>query len=239
MVGLDRFYTFEEIDAMGAQAVNPGFGLGGASTYSIWDWKGGPNCKHRWQKFYVTAEGTFENKGPAPGKPGDKPEDMPNSGYAFSQTKMLFADESKHEIVGIAMVPDMEIPRKDKDGNIYFVKFSKDVIAKIAEKFMREQRLSATNIQHVDNDNAGSYVFESWITETETDKANSIYGLDAPIGSWVVKMRVTDETTWNKVKAGELKGLSIQGNFVSQEEFDAYMADKKMYTDLVDLIKCM
>jgi len=153
--------------------------------------------------------------------------------------KMLFADEDKKEIVAIAMVPDMEIPRKDKNGNIYFVRFSKEVIAKIAEKYMREQRLADTNIQHVDSADAGAYVFESWITETADDKANSVYGLDAPIGAWCVKLRVTNLETWAKVKSGELKGLSIQGNFLDQDEYEAYLKDKKMYSDLINLVKTL
>ena len=158
---------------------------------------------------------------------------------AVALHKMLFADEDKKEIVAIAMVPDMEIPRKDKDGNIYFVRFSKEVIAKIAEKYMREQRLADTNIQHVDSADAGAYVFESWITETADDKANSVYGLDAPIGAWCVKMRVTNLETWAKVKSGELKGLSIQGDFLDKNEYDAYIKDKKMYSDLVKLVSTL
>ena len=164
-------------------------------------------------------------------------EDRTVGTYGFA--KILFADEDKKEIVAIAMVPDMEIPRKDKDGNIYFVRFSKEVIAKIAEKYMREQRLADTNIQHVDSADAGAYVFESWIVETADDKANSVYGLDAPIGAWCVKMRVVNPETWAKVKSGELKGLSIQGDFLDKNEYEAYMKDRKMYSDLVNLVRTL
>ena len=167
---------------------------------------------------------------------------LPKSHPKHSEQKMskyLFADEDKKEIVGIAMVPDMQIPRKDKDGNIYFVRFSKKVIAKIAEKYMREQRLADNNIQHVDSEDAGSYIFESWIVESADDKANTVYGLDAPIGSWAIKMRVTNLETWAKVKAGELRGFSIQGNFLDQDEYEAYMKDRKMYSDLVNLVRTL
>jgi len=234
MVNMDRFYTFDEIDAMGSMAVNPGFGLDGAATYDIWKYKGGPNCKHRWTKFYVTAEGTFQNKGAAPGIAGEKPNDMEHHGYAFATI------EDKMELVGPVAIPDMEIPRRDeKTKEIYFVRFSKEVVKKMAEKFMREQRLSENNIQHVDSADAGTYVFESWIVETPEDKANSVYNLDVPVGTWCVKMRVVNPQTWAKVKAGEVKGFSLQGNFLSQEEYDAYLKDKKMYEDLVKLVKSL
>ena len=195
-------------------------------------------------EIYEEVEGKWEASGKYVGRKADSilknvelAEDRTVGTYGFA--KMLFADEDKKEIVAIAMVPDMEIPRKDKDGNIYFVRFSKEVIAKIAEKYMREQRLADTNIQHVDTANAGAYVFESWIVETAEDKANSVYGLDAPIGAWCVKMRVVNPETWAKVKSGELKGLSIQGDFLDKDEYEAYMKDRKMYSDLINLVKTL
>ena len=154
--------------------------------------------------------------------------------YGF--TKLMFADEDKKELVGPVAVPDMEIPRKDKEGNIYFVRFSKDVVRKMAEKFMREQRLSDNNIQHKDDINAGSYVFESWVVETPEDKANTVYGLDVPVGTWMVKMRVVNLETWAKVKSGELRGFSLQGNFLSQDEYESYLKDKKTYEDLLKFV---
>jgi hypothetical protein len=50
-------------------------------------------------------------------------------------------------------------------------------------------------------------------------------------------MRVTNQDTWKKVRAGELNGFSLQGNFVSTEEYETYMRDKKMYEDLINLVK--
>lgn len=241
MVDLDRFYTFDEIQEMGNIAVNPGFGLAGASTYSIWEYKGGPNCKHRWQKFYVTPEGTFQNKGPAPGTPGERPINMPNNGYAFkTDSSYMFADESKKELVGPVAIPDIEIPRLNKETNqVYYVRFSKDVVKRMAEKFMREKRVAESNIQHKKEYDAGSYVYETWIVENLQDKANSVYGLNVPIGTWMCKMRVVDENTWKKVKAGQLNGFSLEGDFVSAEEYEAYLKDKKMYEDLVNLVKSL
>jgi hypothetical protein len=188
-------------------------------------------------EIYEEVEGKWEASGKYVGRKADSILKNVELSKKIALSKYLFADEDKREIVAIAMVPDMEIPRKDKEGNIYFVKFSKGVIAKIAEKYMREKKLSDTNIQHVDSADAGAYVFESWIVETLEDKANSVYGLGAPVGAWCVKMRVTNPETWAKVKAGELKGLSIQGDFLDKAEYEAYMKDRKMYQDLINLVK--
>lgn len=221
MAGMNKFYTYSDIAAMGSEAVNPGFGLGGADTYSIWKWKGGPNCKHFWQKYYVTASGQYQNKGKAPGTAGEAPAKMPNNGYAMS--KMIFASEDQQIIIGPAMIPDIEIIRKDEDtGEPYYVKFSKDVIQRIAEKFMKELRNRDTNIQHDANTDAQTYVMESWIVESENDKANDVYGFNVPVGTWMTKMRVTDPKVWQMVKSGKLKGLSIEGNFVDAEQLQNY-----------------
>lgn len=50
MVAANKVYRKEDIIAAGERAVNAGFGADGASTYSIWKYKGGPNCKHFWQR---------------------------------------------------------------------------------------------------------------------------------------------------------------------------------------------
>jgi len=50
MMGAKKMYRKEDILAMSTKAVNPGFGKGGANTYSIWLYKGGPQCFHFWTR---------------------------------------------------------------------------------------------------------------------------------------------------------------------------------------------
>jgi len=59
MMRADKVYRKEDIIRMSGQAVNPGLGQGGSDTYSIWLYKGGARCHHRWNKqVYVSFEGT-------------------------------------------------------------------------------------------------------------------------------------------------------------------------------------
>ena len=59
MMKADKIYRKEDIIRMGSQEVNKGWGPRGRNTYSIWKWKGGGNCYHRWNKqIYVSFEGT-------------------------------------------------------------------------------------------------------------------------------------------------------------------------------------
>ena len=57
MTSSNKIYRKEDIIAMGRRAVNPGWGKGGANTYSIWKWKGGALCKHKWFRIILVQEG--------------------------------------------------------------------------------------------------------------------------------------------------------------------------------------
>ena len=50
MVQLNKIYRKEDILLMGSQAVNEGWGPEGADTYSIWLYKGGGDCHHKWMR---------------------------------------------------------------------------------------------------------------------------------------------------------------------------------------------
>ena len=54
MISANKVYRKEDIELAGSKVVNPGLGLKGADTYSIWLYKGGVNCKHFWiRKIYL------------------------------------------------------------------------------------------------------------------------------------------------------------------------------------------
>lgn len=58
MLAAGKVYRKEDILRMGKLPVNKGWGAGGADTYSIWLYKGGGNCHHRWyRRIYVTKFG--------------------------------------------------------------------------------------------------------------------------------------------------------------------------------------
>ena len=59
MIAANKIYRKEDIERMSKQVVNEGWGARGANTYSIWFYKGGGNCHHRWNKqVYASFEGT-------------------------------------------------------------------------------------------------------------------------------------------------------------------------------------
>jgi hypothetical protein len=59
MIAADKVYRKEDIIMMDKKPVNAGFGERGASTYSIWLYKGGARCHHKWfRKTYMLKDGT-------------------------------------------------------------------------------------------------------------------------------------------------------------------------------------
>jgi hypothetical protein len=50
MTKANKLYRKEDIIAMESQSVNTGFGPEGADNYSVWLYKGGKSCHHRWQR---------------------------------------------------------------------------------------------------------------------------------------------------------------------------------------------
>jgi hypothetical protein len=64
----------------------------------------------------------------------------------------------------------------------------------------------------------GMSVIESWIIEDEKKDKSNLYGFNLPKGTWMISMKVNNDEIWNKVKAGEVKGFSIEGYFVDKYE---------------------
>jgi hypothetical protein len=59
MIAAKKVYRKEDIERMGKQSVNAGFGPRGASNYDIWLYKGGARCHHFWMRktYLAKAEG--------------------------------------------------------------------------------------------------------------------------------------------------------------------------------------
>ena len=78
---------------------------------------------------------------------------------------------------------------------------------------------------------------ESWIKEGDSDKSK-LYGFDLPNGTWFVKMKIENEDLWQKIKSGELKGLSIEGYFTDKMEkmSETNPTDEEIRTALKELL---
>lgn len=121
--------------------------------------------------------------------------------------QILLEKEDKHIIVGCALVPDKPIYRRDGDEEFY-IKFSAETIEKLAHNYLANDRVYSFSTDHKDVAD-DVYIIETWLKTSENDKSKD-YGLDVPIGSWMVMAKVENEDIWNRIKEGELQGFSIE-----------------------------
>ena len=67
MMSANKVYRKEDIDRMSESVVNAGFGEFGTDRYSIWKYKGGARCSHRWTRltYMLNDKDVFEQIGTA------------------------------------------------------------------------------------------------------------------------------------------------------------------------------
>lgn len=126
-------------------------------------------------------------------------------------------DEDKRVVVSPALIPNKNIFRYDaQTDSEYYVYFSPETVRKASELYLKNNNHHKATYQHQDRV-SGVLTVESWIKEGDMDKSK-LYGFDLPNGTWFVKMRIDNDELWNKIKEGELKGLSIEGYFTDRME---------------------
>ena len=125
-------------------------------------------------------------------------------------------EEERRIIYTPVMVPGKIIPRLDDFGGRYFVTFTPEVIEKMAYKYMKEKRTDKVNYEHSDQKFEDVYMVESWVVKSENDKAYDFFEKDViPIGTWMAAFKVDSDEVWNNyVKAGKVKAVSLEGNFL-------------------------
>ena len=224
----NKFFTREQINEMraGLARFNPGMGRGGRDNYDIFKFGGGVNCRHFFQQYKMFKGDNGRTLLIQTNNRTVPMSQRPNGGRVNASAipdsklnKMQFqvTDEEQRIVVGPAMIPQSLIPRRSKDGEEYFVYFSKETIRNISEKFFSLNHHNNTDVNHDEEVTTQNTLLESWIVEdAEIDKSR-LYGYEPIEGSWFVSYRINDDETWDKIKKGELRGWSISGNFLEKE----------------------
>ena len=149
----------------------------------------------------------------------DKPAIEENFIALKEQTKVNLAeiDKEKRILMGAALIPNKNIYRTDGEDE-YYIYFSDDTVRKASELFLMRGNQNKSTLEHEAELN-GLTVVESWIVEDEVHDKSRKYGLDMPVGTWMVSMKVNNEEVWeNYVKTGLVKGFSIEGYFTDKLE---------------------
>lgn len=140
-------------------------------------------------------------------------------------------NEEQREVFGAAMVPDMLIYRNDDIQGEYYVKFSKETIKQIAEKFFKKDYHKSVNIMHQQGQPVDGVVFFQSLIK-DTAKVITIPG-DHPDGTWFLGAKINNDQLWNEIKAGKYKGFSVEGLFTGKPE---KMNAKQVYEAIQKII---
>jgi hypothetical protein len=131
------------------------------------------------------------------------------------QVKFATVDTEKRILMGPALIPNRPIYR-NQDGEEFYVYFSKSTIEKAMQLYLKKGNQGNATLEH-DGKIQGLTLVESWIkVDAEKDKS-AAFGMNDPVGTWYVSMKVDNEEIWNEyVKSGKVKGFSIEGFFADK-----------------------
>lgn len=124
-------------------------------------------------------------------------------------------EDEKRLLVGAALVPNKPIYR-NVNGKEFYISFDEATIEKLAQDFLANDYQHNITVEHQDNVD-DIVVVESWIKTSENDKSVG-YGLNEPIGTWFIGMKVNNDQIWQRIKDGYYKGFSIEA-IVGLDEF--------------------
>jgi hypothetical protein len=159
------------------------------------------------------------------------------------QVRLAEVSKEKRLLMGAALIPDKPIYRKSDD-NEFYIYFSKDTVAKASQMFLQAGNQGQATMEHASKKLEGMTVVESWIVEDLVHDKSKKYGLDMPIGTWMVSMKVDNDEIWNNyVKKNKIKGFSIEGYFADKlsrpkdKINDIYSKDDKLLKDIIDVLE--
>lgn len=131
---------------------------------------------------------------------------------ALSDIKLSALNQERRMLYGPALIPDKHILRVNPEtGEEYYIYFDKETIYKVSHLFLKKHLQNAHTLEH-ELAITGCTVVESWYKEGEMDKATEL-GITVPNGTWMIGTHVEDDQIWEEVKAGTIKGFSIEGMF--------------------------
>jgi len=159
------------------------------------------------------------------------------------QIRLAEVSKEKRLLMGAALIPDKPIYRKTDDHEFY-IYFSKETVAKASQLFLKSGNQGQATMEHASEKLDGMVVVESWLVESEVHDKSRMYGLEMPIGTWMVSMKIDNNLVWEKARKNLIKGFSIEGYFADKmsqrpkdKQIDQLNKDDKLLNDIIDVLK--
>jgi len=148
------------------------------------------------------------------------------------EVKLAEVDKEKRILMGAALIPNKKIYRNSGEEE-YYIFFAEETVRKASELFLMKGNQNNSTLEH-DVELEGMSVVESWIIEDETKDKSRKYNFDLPIGTWMVSVKVNNDDIWNQVKAGEIKGFSIEGYFADKMDSPKESVQESFCSECLD-----
>lgn len=138
------------------------------------------------------------------------------------QGEILMTNAEKHEVISPLLIPNQLILRVDENGEKYYIRWSKQVIADVATYYKLNGFQNNFSILHSFFDENSTYekyedsfikdvyMLKLWIIEDEKNDEATKFGYHLPEGTLMCKLKIHNRKLWSRIKSGELKGLSIE-----------------------------
>lgn len=157
---------------------------------------------------------------------------------AFNKAKLNFSiDQEKRIISGPAMIADMLIYRNQEPLGEFYTVFDKEAISQIVQKFFKQGFVHNFNLMHDDNKLLPQLtIYESFLTNKERGIMPMKGFDDVADGSWFITAKVEDDSVWEKIKSGEVKGFSVEGLF-EQIPVKMKLTPEQIYDRIKELLE--
>ena len=147
--------------------------------------------------------------------------------------KFSVQDEEQRMVLGAVMIPELLIYRRDSDGFEYYIKYSKETIAKMNEKYFASLACNNVDTDHSFELVDGVTLVQAFIKDTEKG-INPAGFEDLPDGTLFYQYHVTSDEVWEGVKDGTWHGFSLAGNFNVRP---VELQKQNVINDIYDLVE--
>lgn len=153
---------------------------------------------------------------------------------AFSQKKNLtykVVDDEQQKVYGVVMCADKPIYRND-DGFEYYITYSKETIALMAEKYFKNGLQNNVDTNH-------NFQLEDGITLTQMFIKNEDKGInptgfeDVKDGSLFAEFHIENQEVWQDIKDGKYKGFSLAGTFIVDEKDE----EEQIFEEVIKMLE--
>lgn len=139
-------------------------------------------------------------------------------------------DEMQHKITSVVIRCGYPVYRIDETGKEYYIRFGRDVIEQLAEKYSKDGLLNKVSVQHNGELLDGITMVEFFIKDIGKG-INPVGFEDIEDHSLFCTFKVNNDKVWDRIVEGEFGGLSMEV-FLDMKPTDEYVEEDSYWDEL-------